>query len=207
MVDTKGKIESLLLATGNLGKIREMKELFGGLPVELKTLKDFPELPPVDETGITFRENAELKATAYALHTGELSIADDSGLEVEALGGAPGVYSARFAGEGAAYETKMAQLLDQLASTGDATRRARFVCAMAIAAPSGQIVTVRDGVCNGFVAQGPRGSGGFGYDPIFIPEGFVHTFGELDAGVKRHISHRSKAAKMIMRYLLDFIAV
>ncbi len=200
-------IQTLLLATGNPGKTREMQQLLSGLTMKIKTLQDFPDLPPVDETGTTFRENAELKATAYAGYTGELSLADDSGLEVDALGGAPGVYSARFAGEAADYDIKMAKLLDMLSATGDSARRARFVCAMAISDPKGKLLTAVEGVCPGAIATRPRGSGGFGYDPIFIPDGFDLTFGELNQSVKDDISHRSKAAKLIMRYLLDFIAV
>lgn len=202
-----GEIQALLLATGNTGKVREMRDLLADLPLTIRTLHDFPDLSPVDETGTTFRENAELKAIGYAMQTGEFALADDSGLEVEALGGAPGVYSARYAGEGAGYDIKMTKLLDALDATGDAARRARFVCAMAIADPNGRLVAVTEGVCPGVIATSPRGAGGFGYDPIFVPDGFDLTFGELDQSAKQEISHRSRAAKLIMRYLPDFIAV
>jgi XTP/dITP diphosphohydrolase len=141
------------------------------------------------------------------VQTGEFALADDSGLEVVALGGAPGAYSARYAGVGAAYDAKMTKLLDALNATGDAERRASFVCAMAIADPNGRLVAVTEGACPGVITTSPRGAGGFGYDPIFVPDGFDLTFGELDPSVKQEISHRSRAARLIMRYLPDFIAV
>lgn len=198
---------TLVLASGNPGKIRELRELFSGLPLELKSLCDFDAIVDVEESGFTFRENAELKARGFGLQTGELSLADDSGLEIEALGNAPGVYSARFAGEGTGYDVKIPKLLDMLKSTSDPSRRARFVCVMALADISGDIIYTARGVCNGSIADGPRGSNGFGYDPIFLPDGFDRTFGELTDEVKMQISHRAKAAKLILRYLLDFIAV
>ncbi|HEX6126620.1 MAG TPA: RdgB/HAM1 family non-canonical purine NTP pyrophosphatase [Pyrinomonadaceae bacterium] len=201
------KSTTLLLATGNTGKVRELKELLGELPIELKSLRDYPEIRDVKESGMTFQENAEIKARGFALQTGELSLADDSGLEIEALNGAPGVHSARFAGETAGYDIKIPKLLELLASTGDTRRRSRFVCVMAVADGNGGILRTVRGECNGTIAISPRGSGGFGYDPIFIPDGFDQTFAELDQKVKQEISHRAIAAKLIMRYLLDFIAV
>jgi XTP/dITP diphosphohydrolase len=199
--------KSLVLATGNLGKLCELKELFRDLPLELKSLRDFERLVDVDETGSTFRENAELKARGFALQTGHLSLADDSGLEIEALGNAPGVHSARFAGEGTGYDVKIPRLLAMLDDAGFPNRRARFVCVMALADSHGRIVYSAEGVCSGSIARSPRGSNGFGYDPIFTPDGFDQTFGELGDHIKRSISHRAKAAELIIRYLLDFIAV
>lgn len=196
----------LVLATGNSGKIAELRDLFRDLPFELKSLRDFERLVDVDETGSTFRENAELKARGFALQTGQLSLADDSGLEIEALGNAPGVHSARFAGD-AGYDVKISKLLTMLEATGDAGRRARFVCVMALADAEGRIVYSAEGVCNGSIALAPRGENGFGYDPIFSPDGFDMTFGELGDHIKRSVSHRAKAAELIIRYLLDFIAV
>lgn len=197
---------SLVLATGNAGKISELRDLFRDLPFELKTLRDFDRIVDVDETGSTFRENAELKARGFAVQTGHLSLADDSGLEVEALGNAPGVHSARFAGD-AGYDVKISRLLSMLNETGDAVRRARFVCVMALADTDGRIVYSAEGVCTGSIARSPRGQNGFGYDPIFSPDGFGGTFGELGNEIKRSVSHRARAAELIIRYLLDFIAV
>ncbi|HUR97965.1 MAG TPA: RdgB/HAM1 family non-canonical purine NTP pyrophosphatase [Pyrinomonadaceae bacterium] len=197
----------LVLATGNRGKVRELRELFGDLPLELKSLADFEGIVDVEETGSTFRDNAELKARGFALQTRQLSLADDSGLEIEALGNAPGIYSARFAGEDSGYDVKISKLLSMLDATGDTTRRARFVCVMSLADSDGRAVYSAEGICPGSIALEPRGNNGFGYDPIFIPDGFGSTFGELPDEVKKRISHRAKAAELIIRYLLDFIAV
>ena len=199
--------KSLVLATGNSGKIAELTDLFRDLPFELKSLRDFEQIVDIDETGSTFRENAELKARGFAMQTRHLSLADDSGLEIEALGNAPGVHSARFAGASAGYDVKIPKLLEMLDATGDASRRARFVCVMALADPDGRVVYSAEGVCNGSIAFSPRGDNGFGYDPIFSPDGFGLTFGELGDEIKRAVSHRAKAAALIIRYLLDFIAV
>ncbi len=199
--------KSLVLATGNAGKIRELTELFRALPFELKSLRDFENITDVDETGSTFLENAEIKARGFARQTNHLSLADDSGLEIEALGNAPGVYSARFAGEDAGYDVKIPKLLRMLEETGDAARRARFVCVMALADKQGRIIYSAEGICSGSIVDGPRGENGFGYDPIFVPDGSSQTFGELGDDVKVSISHRAKAAELIIRYLLDFIAI
>ncbi len=199
--------KSLVLATGNAGKIRELTELFRDLPLELKNLRDFEHITDVDETGSTFLENAELKARGFARQTNNLSLADDSGLEIEALGNSPGVYSARFAGQGTGYDVKIPKLLTMLEEASDADRRARFVCVMALADKHGRIIYTAEGICNGSIADGPRGENGFGYDPIFVPKGLSLTFGELGDDVKISISHRAKAAELIIRYLLDFIAV
>jgi XTP/dITP diphosphohydrolase len=161
----------------------------------------------VEETGSTFQENAVLKARAFAAQTGELCLADDSGLEIEALGHAPGVYSARFAGADTGYDIKISKLLTLLEQTGDVARRARFACVMALADPGGEVLHTAEGICAGRIAPEPRGTNGFGYDPIFIPDGFDRTFGELDAGTKREMSHRGRAARLILRYLLDFIGL
>lgn len=197
----------IVLATKNQGKVREMRRLFGNLPLDIRSLADFPGLADVDETGSTFLENAHLKAREFARQTGQLCLADDSGLEVEVLGGEPGVLSARFAGSETGYEVKNAMLLAMIDKSGDRLRRARFVCAMALANENGNVVYSVEGVCDGSIAQAPRGGNGFGYDPIFIPEGYDKTFGELDDEVKERISHRARAAREIVRYLLDFIAM
>ena len=197
----------IVLATNNKGKVREMRQLFASLPLEVRSLADFSDIVDVEETGSTFRENAELKAREFAKRTGQFCLADDSGLEIEALGGEPGIRSARFAGADTSYEIKNAKLLEMLELTGDELRRARFVCAMALADSDGSVVHTVEGVCVGTIADAPRGKNGFGYDPIFVPDGYEKTFGELSDDVKQRISHRARAADEIVRYLLDFIAM
>lgn len=198
--------EALVLATKNPGKVREMRGLFGELPLKVLSLTEFPAVADVEETGTTFRENAELKAREFARQTGQPCLADDSGLEVAALGGAPGVYSARFGGENTGYDEKIAKLLSLVEESGSEDRRARFVCVMSLADVDGRIVHTVEGECRGRIADRPSGSGGFGYDPIFIPDGFAQTFGELSDEVKARISHRARAAELVSRYLLHFIA-
>ena len=198
---------TLVLATSNAGKVLELRELFGKVPVKLKSLNDFTAICDVEETGSTFYENAVIKARGFAVQTGELSLADDSGLEIEALGNAPGVYSARFAGENTGYDVKIAELLKLLDDTGDKLRRARFVCVMALADRDSRIIRTAEGICPGSISADPRGKNGFGYDPIFIPDGYDRTFGELEDDTKCVMSHRALAARLILRYLLDFIGV
>jgi XTP/dITP diphosphohydrolase len=198
---------TLVLATSNAGKARELRELFRGVPLDLKSLRDFVDIRDVAETGSTFEENAILKAQGFASQTGHRALADDSGLEIEVLDGAPGVVSARFAGAEAGYDVKIKKLLQLIDDTGDKERRGRFVCVMAIADPGGRVLRTALGVCNGTIANAPRGANGFGYDPIFVPDGYDQTFGELGDDVKSRISHRSKAAQVIIRYLLDFTGV
>ena len=198
---------SIVLATGNPGKINELRELLRDIPFELKTLRDFENIREVEETGSTFHENAVIKACGFAQQTGHLSLADDSGLEIEALGGAPGVHSARFAGADAGYDAKNASLLGLLGESGDTERRARFVCVMALSDSSGRLIHTAAGICTGSVAHSPRGNKGFGYDPIFVPDGFDQTFGELGVEVKQRISHRARATELIIRYLLHFTDV
>lgn len=196
----------LVVGTNNAGKIKELNELLADLPVGISGLNEFENVYDVEETGTTFEENAVLKANSYALQTGCWALSDDSGLEVEALGGAPGVYSARYAGEGAGNDERINKLLGELAKTGSESRRARFVCVMALADETGEIKFLAEGVCDGVIADQPRGANGFGYDPIFIPEGFEETFGELSSTVKREISHRARAIQKIIRFLRDFTA-
>lgn len=197
----------LLVATGNPGKIRELEELLADLPVALKGLKDFQNIAEVEETGQTFADNAALKARSYALQTGLWALSDDSGLEVEALDGRPGVLSARYGGENATDQEKIDKLLQELNTRADESRRARFVCAMAIANERGEVKFLTEGVCRGKIAAQPRGRHGFGYDPIFVPDRYEKTFGELSSTVKREISHRARAIKEIIRFLRDFTAI
>lgn len=197
----------LVVGTNNAGKIRELNELLVNLPVEISGLGEFENVFDVEETGTTFAENAMLKANSYALQTGFWALSDDSGLEVEALGGAPGVYSARYAGENADNAQKIAKLLGELDAANSESRRARFVCVMALADESGEIKFLAEGICDGKIASAARGTNGFGYDPVFIPDGYEQTFGELSSTVKREISHRARAIQKIIRFLRDFTAL
>ncbi len=196
----------LLVATGNSGKLRELRQLLAEVPVTLLSLKDVDAGLEIEETGMTFDENATLKAIGYARRTGLLTMADDSGLSVDALGGSPGVLSARYGGEDLGYPEKMKLLLDEI-HAANAGRRARFVCSIVLASPAGEAIFTSEGVCEGRIAEKPHGALGFGYDPVFIPDGHERTFGELSSDVKAEISHRAQAAKIFVRYFLDFIEV
>ncbi len=196
-------IRRLTVATLNHGKLNELTSLLDGLPIEISSLQDLGGIVEVDETGSTFAENAALKASEYARMTATFTLADDSGLEVAALGGRPGVLSARYGGEELGFDRKMAMILDELANSGSLDRRARFVCSMAVADPAGNIVHTAEGICSGIIAAAPAGTGGFGYDPIFIPEGHDRTFGQLSAAYKHQISHRARALAEIIPFLRD----
>jgi len=191
----------LLVATNNAGKIRELSQLLSGAPLRLRLLNEFEGVAEAEETGTTFAENATLKALHYSAHAGLLTLSDDSGLAVDALGGAPGVYSARYAGAGATYAERMSRLLGEIEAAGGADRRARFVCVIAVADPSAGTVETFEGVCEGRIARAPRGTGGFGYDPVFIPDGHERTFGELPEDVKHSLSHRARALAKAVRHL------
>jgi XTP/dITP diphosphohydrolase len=182
----------LLVGTRNTGKLTEVRAAFCCPTVELLDLSAFPDAPEVIEDGATFVENAVKKAEAFAAHTGCWTLADDSGLEVLALDGRPGVYSARYAGEPADPERNNVRLLEELAGVED--RRARFVCVLALAVPGAATVTV-DGECGGRISITARGENGFGYDPVFIPDGYDDTFGELPAETKNRLSHRGRALR------------
>jgi XTP/dITP diphosphohydrolase len=190
-----------LIATGNTGKLREIRALLSDLPIRLLSLTDFPAIKEVDESGSTFAENAALKAAGYAGQARVLTLADDSGLEIDALGRAPGVRSARYLGEHASYAERMSTLLRAVRDLKDEARSARFVCALAIASDNQEMVYTTDAKCEGSLADAPRGSGGFGYDPIFIPEGFTQTFGELPPDLKNRISHRGRALAEARKFL------
>ena len=191
----------LLVATRNAGKVRELTEMLAGLPLPLRDLSEFPDAPEVEETGETFAENARLKAVAYGAHSRLLTLADDSGLEVAALGGAPGVLSARYAGDAATDAERTALLLRELSRADSHDSRARFVCAVAVHDPLTGLTEIFNADCPGRIAPAPRGANGFGYDPVFIPDGYDQTFAELPPAVKRRISHRALA----LRLALDFI--
>ncbi len=191
----------LLIATLNSGKLLELRELLCDLPITLRDLNSFPLIEPVEETGTTFVENASLKARSYAQQTRLMTLADDSGLEISCLDGAPGVRSARYAGEDASDEKRTNKLLAEVSKRSSADRTARFVSAVAIANTAGLILNISRGVCDGRIATVPRGPNGFGYDPIFIPNGYDQTFGELSAEVKSQISHRARALKDTIDFL------
>ena len=190
-----------MVATRNRGKLREVRQALAGLPWAVRGLWELTDIPEVKETGATFEENACLKALSAAGATGALALADDSGLEVEALGGRPGVLSARYAGEGAGDEARAQKVLSELVGVPRERRRARFVCVVAVARPTGVLWTAK-GTCSGFVAEEMRGRGGFGYDPIFYYPRLRRTFAELTVEEKNAVSHRGRALRQVRRRLL-----
>jgi len=194
-------VTPLLIATWNKGKRRELQQLLSDLPFALMSLDDILGLEPVLETGETFLENASLKASGYAIQSGLLTLADDSGLEVDTLRGAPGVLSARYAGDGASDRQRVEKLLGDLRNVDEPDRTARFVSAVATASSNGSIINMSVGRCEGRIAFEPRGSGGFGYDPIFIPAGSEMTFAELPPEIKNQISHRHTALEKAREFL------
>lgn len=192
--------EILLIGSNNRGKARELQELLQGLPWEVKGLVEFPKIIEPVEDGDTFEANAIKKATYYGQAFNVCCLADDSGLVVDALNGAPGVWSARYSGDGATDASNNAKLLSELADVPAEKRTARFVCCAAFVRP-GQPAHVERGVVEGRIGFEPRGSGGFGYDPLFIPDGHTLSFGEFDGEKKHAISHRGQALKKIRGYL------
>ncbi|MBV9204437.1 MAG: RdgB/HAM1 family non-canonical purine NTP pyrophosphatase [Actinobacteria bacterium] len=193
--------DTLVLATRNPGKLRELSRILGG-QVRLTGLDSFPGAPDVPETGATFEENALIKARAIARHTGLPAVADDSGLCVDALNGMPGVLSARWAGRHGDDQANLDLVLAQMADVPDARRGAQFVCAAALVAPrAGAREWVVTGQVAGRLTREPRGSGGFGYDPIFLPDGFTQTTAEMTAEAKDAISHRGRAFRALAPFI------
>jgi len=190
----------LLLATTNYDKIAEIRDILGGIPFELLTLAAFPPIPAPEETGVTFAENAQAKARYYAAATGTLAVAEDSGLEIDALGGAPGVESARFGGVTSTYPDKFGLIYEALADRGATAPSARFVCALAVARGD-RIVFEAQGTIEGQIADAPHGSGGFGYDPIFYYPPFGGTLAEASHR-KSEVSHRGKAFRQLRKFLI-----
>jgi XTP/dITP diphosphohydrolase len=183
----------LVLATRNNDKVREISEMLEArTELQLLSLHSYPDAPVVVEDGTTYEENAIKKASTLATYTGHLTIADDSGLEVDALDGAPGVYSARYGGENASDQDRITKLLDAIQGVPADQRSGRFICVVAIADPLSQPEVVR-GVCEGHITHTPRGEAGFGYDPVFVPAGYDKTFAELGDEIKNRISHRARA--------------
>ena len=182
--------QQLVLATRNPGKTREIRELLKDFPIEIKNLDDFGPTPDIEEDGDTFDENAFRKASFTAKVLGLPALADDSGLEVEALGGGPGVHSARYAGPSATDDERVAKLLKEM--EGKENRAAAFMCVISIAVPSGVALTY-EGRCEGVITEAPAGENGFGYDPIFYYPPMKKTFAQLSAEEKNRVSHRGKA--------------
>jgi XTP/dITP diphosphohydrolase len=189
-------MKELLVASGNKGKLREFGELLQGVVETILSPADFPGLPEVEEDGDTFEANAIKKARTAALFTGRPVLADDSGLSVDFLSGRPGVYSARFAGEGASDADNNALLLRELAGVPAGQRGAAFHCVIALCQPDGSCQTF-DGSLPGVILEAPRGEGGFGYDPLFLVPEYSQTFSELPLEIKNAISHRGRAMQLL----------
>jgi XTP/dITP diphosphohydrolase len=198
--------QTLLVATHNRGKVAEFAQMLADLEVNWVGLDDVGISQDVAETGQTFQENAELKARVYAAQTGLLTLADDSGLEVDALKGQPGVYTARYGGEGLSHEERYRLLLHNLAGVPEAKRSARFCCVIALARPDGMVVGTAVGLCEGRIAFAPAGTGGFGYDPVFFLPGQGVTMAQLPSAVKHQISHRGRALQAILPLLRETVA-
>ena len=190
-----------MLATRNPDKREELAALLGDLGIKIRSLADFPDAPEVVEDGDTCRANAVKKAVAIARHTGLPAVADDTGLEVEALGGRPGVHAARYAGERATYEDNWRKLIRELDGVPRQRRRARFITVAAVAMPSGK-VEVAEGILGGVIAEAPAGTQGFGYDPIFVVPQLGKTLAQLAPGEKNRISHRARAFSKVREILL-----
>jgi XTP/dITP diphosphohydrolase len=184
-------MKTIVLATRNKHKILEIKTILSDIAVELLTLHDFPQVPELKEEGATFRENSLQKAEAVAAHTKLPALADDSGLEVFYLSGRPGVISARYAGAGASDDQNNRKLLGEMLGVPPRRRRAQFRSVLTLL--GSELKEVTEGICPGMLAESPRGTNGFGYDPIFLPDGFSRTYAELTAEEKNRISHRAKA--------------
>ncbi len=194
----------LFVATRNRNKVRELQALLEDTALTLLSYRDFNNLPAIPEQGATFRENATTKAVALAKHTGLLTIADDSGLEVDALDGRPGVMSARYAGPDATDKENNEKLLAELTGVPEPDRTARFRCAIALATPQ-KLIAVVEGVCDGRIAAEERGTEGFGYDPLFVKDDYTRTFAELSLELKNRISHRGLALEKAIMALEDYL--
>lgn len=192
--------KELLVATRNPGKIREIKLLLKEYPITVTSLLDYPDMPEIVEDGETYEANASKKALVIAKHTGRIVMGEDSGLSVEALDGRPGVYSARYAGEKATDQENNNKLLKELKGIPMSRRKACYYSYIALADPKG-IIGVVSGTCHGIIAEIPRGTNGFGYDPLFIVPQYHKTFGQLNPSIKAEISHRAWALK---KFKLDF---
>lgn len=192
--------EKILIATKNQGKVAEIKELVKDIPITFVSLSDFTDIPDVVEDGLTFEENALKKARTLAAKTGLPTLADDSGLCIDALGGRPGVFSSRYAGEQASDPEKCRHILEEMTEIPDDGRSARFVCVLAFVFPHGE-EHIFEGVCEGRITRELRGASGFGYDPIFYYEKAQMTFAEMSRESKNKVSHRGRALRKFAEYL------
>jgi XTP/dITP diphosphohydrolase len=199
-------MNKIVIASKNEGKIKEIRNFLHGLEVEILTLADFPDIPEITEDGRTFEENAVKKAKTVFEHTKLTSIADDSGLEVSYLSGEPGVNSARFSGDNATDQQNNEKLLELLKDVPMDDRRARFKCVLVLY-NSLYNNLIFEGRCEGYIIDKPIGELGFGYDPLFVPEGYTKTFGELDLVTKNKISHRGKALNSLRSYVEKMTSV
>ena len=205
-MDHRGPGARLVVATTNAGKLREIRALLDGAPFRILSLADFRAVPAPEETGETFAENARAKAFYYAAATRELTVAEDSGLEIDALDGIPGVESARYGGADAPYPEKFARIYNALRAKGATGSAARFVCAAALVMPSAsgdRLLFETQGVIEGCIAPEPKGEGGFGYDPIFYYPPFGGTLAEAGGDRKAAVSHRGHAFRNLRRFLVD----
>ena len=194
----------MLIGTGNRGKVTEINRVLKDLPLKLHVVTDFPGIDQPLESGGSYAENASIKAQSYARQTALWTLADDSGLEVASLNGLPGLRSARFGGEGLTDADRTTLLLSELLAMDGDERSARFICAVAIAKPNGDVINIAHGMCQGNIAEAPSGHEGFGYDPIFIPTGYEMTFAEMPLLLKDTISHRGKALAATREFLARF---
>jgi len=195
-------MKELIVASRNKGKVREIMELLTGLPYKVTSLLDYPQIPEIIEDGKTYRANALKKARAVALATGKMAMSDDSGIEVKALNNAPGIYSARFAGEGASEKARNQKMFTMLKGVPMHKRQARYRCVIAFVDAKGREIGVVQGTCGGYVTTKEIGENGFGFDPLFLVKRYNKTFGQLPDSLKAKISHRARALKKF-RLLLN----
>lgn len=190
----------LMVATRNNGKLKEIKDYLKDYPIVLECLTDYPQIPEIKESGETFYDNAIFKATAVSRWTNLPTLADDSGLEIDYLGGKPGIYSSRW---GKTDQERIRKVIQALQNSKEEERKAHFVCVMSLVTPEGKTFTT-EGICAGKITLLPKGQSGFGYDPIFIPEGYNLTFAQLGADIKNKISHRAIALKKMIQIIIDY---
>ena len=195
----------LVVASRNRGKLREIRELLEPEGIAVVGIDSFPDLPEIVEDGNSFAENAAKKATETARRLSEWVLGEDSGLEVDALKGAPGIFSARYSGPGATDEANNAKLVRELADVPAERRTARYVCNVALADPAATVRLQLEAYCRGRITTAPRGTNGFGYDPYFLIPEYHHTFGELSPTVKRHLSHRGRAFERLVPQLVRLL--
>ena len=202
---TEVHAKTILVATQNEKKKAEIKEILKGVPgILLRGIEDFPFLPEMEETGNTFQENAIKKATTLAKACNTWAMADDSGLEIDALNGRPGIFSCRYAGPNATDEMNIQKVLSELKGVSKERRTARFICSIALASPDELFFAV-EGRCEGFITEEPKGKNGFGYDPIFYIPDYDKTFAELNSSIKSRISHRAKALEQFKERIMPLI--